>query len=378
MDDGQRLRLNINGQPIHINLPDWQLIPIIRFASKDTFAAITLFGKLKDPKEQTQVEKRRGRIINYHPAFANTLLGLRLMQLDLLIISESAADLPVGREGEARKYILGRGEVPPDIEKGRAAYRTIKAYIKGILKDDMFDSYLICDCDQSVTFDMRDETLQLTGYPVYYFWQSKMSNPKYNEDERFDKVDTSIRLQLQSDSKNKRANFDAKAWYIQRIKTLLNSTEFQDLKNSLPDLTIVDILGLPSNIPIEQSLKKLDEDELHEIFLQLQIGIESISIEYMSDLSRSILSQRDQLRTINPAVWNVAVNTMRFAAFFRYCKNKFPKQWGRLMDQILNVEVEPKVTTPTVLYDAPWRSGEPTRAPSSPNTKEERTISAPR
>ena len=56
------------------------------------------------------------------------------------------------------------------------------------------------------------------------------------------------------------------------------------------------------------------------------------------------------LRVINPAVWDAAVNVMRYAAFFRYCKQKNPTQWRVFMAQIKKAPaLQPPVITPTVM-----------------------------
>src|SRR4051794_8170662 len=73
---------------------DWQLIPIARFPDGEQHACFTLFGKLKDGIE-TEARRDRGeKILNYHPAFEDTLLGLRLMQADIQILHPDACDLP--------------------------------------------------------------------------------------------------------------------------------------------------------------------------------------------------------------------------------------------------------------------------------------------
>jgi hypothetical protein len=59
----------------------------------------------------------------------------------------------------------------------------------------------------------------------------------------------------------------------------------------------------------------------------------------------------DLIRNYNPAVWNTTVNVMRFSAFFRYIKTNFPNQWGDFYDQISEIEISPKVTTPTVIFE---------------------------
>ncbi len=80
-----------------------------------------------------------GRIVRFHPALRDTLLGLRLMQLDMLIISEDAADLPKRND----EYVLGRGEVPPDLAANEAAAVSIRDRLDEFAKrHESFDSYV--------------------------------------------------------------------------------------------------------------------------------------------------------------------------------------------------------------------------------------------
>ena len=81
-------------------LPDWQLIPIAKYADDNEYnACVSLFG----PKPTLSKYD-----IIYHKAFKNTLLGLRLFQMDILLKDlDSFWDIPqLGGQ-----VILGTGEV---------------------------------------------------------------------------------------------------------------------------------------------------------------------------------------------------------------------------------------------------------------------------
>lgn len=56
------------------------------------------------------------------------------------------------------------------------------------------------------------------------------------------------------------------------------------------------------------------------------------------------------LRSINPAVWDAAVQTMRYTAFFRYCKFNHPLIWKKFIQQIIDARTTmPEIITPTVM-----------------------------
>jgi hypothetical protein len=173
--DGGRLILRINGKQAAVPLHDWQLIPIARFADSRFSACFTLFGSLTDPKRQAEVAKSKQttRAMNYHPALANTLVGLRIFQLDELILSGDSTNLPTlnGR------YILGAGESTPNPNAGLRALTQVQQGLSRIMRQmhTRFQSYLICDYKQTVEFSIENNRLRLTGAPYYFFWKQSRS-----------------------------------------------------------------------------------------------------------------------------------------------------------------------------------------------------------
>lgn len=122
--DGQRLIVDVkhrDGKKQSIVAPifDWELIPIARYAQSDYNSAFTIFGSGEDVKDDDDREdvdsiiEVGGRLVQYHEAFENELMGLRMFQADILLLTEDSADL----FSEAGKKILGRGESSPDISK---------------------------------------------------------------------------------------------------------------------------------------------------------------------------------------------------------------------------------------------------------------------
>jgi hypothetical protein len=171
-EDGSRMTLTVGGQAVAVALYDWELVPIARFASSPYHAAFTLFGRVSDAKKQADVDMsfdQSTRAMNYHPALANTLLGLRIFQLDELILSEDSVQLPtLGGE-----YILGPGESSPTPRSGYEALARLHQGLTRIIDETgaNFQSYLICDYEQNVEFSVVDGRLLVTGTPYYYFWK---------------------------------------------------------------------------------------------------------------------------------------------------------------------------------------------------------------
>jgi hypothetical protein len=99
---------------------DWQLLPIAKLADSPYTACFTLYGDrqgIQDDSVRRDLEENGGSVVAYHPALKDTLLGLRLMQLDMLIGSEDAADLPKLKN----QYLLGDGERAPLLVSNRRA-----------------------------------------------------------------------------------------------------------------------------------------------------------------------------------------------------------------------------------------------------------------
>lgn len=62
--------------------------------------------------------------------------------------------------------------------------------------------------------------------------------------------------------------------------------------------------------------------------------------------SRWLDDKNQIIRQINAAVWDSEINMLRYAAFFRFCKQANPVAWKRFLDQLSNVSLQPAVTTP--------------------------------
>ena len=66
--DGQRFSVSINGVTAKTNLPDWQLLPIARFADSEFLACVTLFGDLSNHELDRRFKRAGHQVINFHPA----------------------------------------------------------------------------------------------------------------------------------------------------------------------------------------------------------------------------------------------------------------------------------------------------------------------
>ncbi|HRJ09542.1 MAG TPA: hypothetical protein PK490_12880 [Prosthecobacter sp.] len=173
--DGSRLVLTVNGRPVKTRIHDWELLPTIRYADSDSTSCFTLFGELQDEEEGRRLRGDGARILNYDDAFQDSLMGLRMFQLDILLLGDDfATDLPK-EDGE---YILGAGEKSPDLSTAKSLHEKyeearLELDLKGIREDfdTEFQSYVITDQSVDIRFVIKDGQLEITGEPFYYFWK---------------------------------------------------------------------------------------------------------------------------------------------------------------------------------------------------------------
>jgi hypothetical protein len=154
--DGRRARVIVDGASYTLDAPDWILLPAAAWSAQSGVEVLTGFGDLVDDSEGYDCALQ----FNYAPAIDGTLIGLRLMQSDIVIAPEYP-DLPQ-RDG---RYILGAGEVPPtraDLERRRLALEAMT------LPD--FRSYVFTDSGTAMTFTLSGGQVKLRGRPTYHLW----------------------------------------------------------------------------------------------------------------------------------------------------------------------------------------------------------------
>lgn len=164
--DGQRLQVTIGERTLQADLPDWLLVPIARFAGSPYDSCVSLFGPRTTEKQYDIV---------YHEDFQNTLLGLRLLQADMLLFD-------LNETWHLPKFggltILGVGETEPRQVNERSATR-----IESALASGQFQSWVMTDRGEDVVFTDDRSQLSLSGQPYYYFWTSDLNAFQARRDE---------------------------------------------------------------------------------------------------------------------------------------------------------------------------------------------------
>ena len=312
--DGRRLLVAVAGsgvgtQEVVAAVYDWQLVPIARFADSPVNVCFTLFGNLKDAKEQLAHKSQGHEIMNYHSAFVDTLLGLRLMQADMMFLYDDCRDLPK----EDGKYLLGAGERQPDLDGNRRKIKDVHSCLADLDKTfgGPFQSYVICDYRREVRFGVKDGALTLTGDPQWYCWRTKPS----------------VRGKLENIVR--RANESGNRW--------LNAEMMRDRSKMSP---------------AEFSAKYSDASS-QALFDEYVDGLVSAEVlESMTDYSHTLSKKVNDLGGINQPVYDALVATMRYAAFFRYVKKTSPRAYADFMKLVNRVRPAPAVTTPSIMVGA--------------------------
>ncbi len=334
-EDGRRLLVTLNGTEVHPVLPDWQLIPIARVVNSGKGSLVTLFGDMPTRAEAEAVMARGGRIVNYHPDVENRLLGLRMLQLDMLIFNRDSVELPTTGTGAQRRYLMGLGEQRPDVPRGRAAFDGLRTH----LAPGSYRSYIVSDYQRDVTFALADGSLRIEGTPYFYFWRMRNDEPdfrEHGEDVMLDGLNREYRRDMTSGKAVSKG-----AWCRARLEQLQTSKDFADLA-AVPGTTIRRLSG--------PQLDAMNEEARCDRLVETSYRLEATRVVYLKELSDSFSARTASIQAINPAVWESAVRTMQYGAFFRYFRKNNPAAWSQFVASMRNVTPRPAIETPTEVY----------------------------
>ena len=248
--DGRRLEVRVNGSKFAARLPDWMVIPIGHYADSDYNACVSLFGPASGPEFHDIV---------YHEAFGHGLLGVRLLQADVLLMDvRDTWRLPA----VGGKTLLGAGESEPQSMNQDAAMQ-----LSHVLSQAQIRSWVLTDVGESVRVEVRNSKLYLTGAPYYFFWDADVGSIKRERDGLIQQLEKVVTVEEHNA-------------IVRRINALI------------PEVKAV-----------------------------------SVATEAMKE-------SRSSVRNFNPAVYDAALNTMRFAALFRRVKLDNPSNWREFLHSL--------------------------------------------
>lgn len=282
--EADRFVITINDKKIYPELPDWQLIPTVKFADSPYHV---LFSPLGDTVRNRQAQCR------YHPAFLNTLAGLRVFEADLLNLPDLLWDLPKNPEGE---YILARSEKEYVPERNDLIEQKLYDDLCGDVRP--FTSFVLTDRNANIGFDVKNNKLHFIGHPYYLFTKDE------SDMEHMD----SLRKEVEQT-------------YIDIEKTL-NASPIRDAVDAINRL---------------DSLDRLSDEEI------------GIKLSILNRYSTAFNQNWERLKQYNLPVYSTIENIARWAAFFRYVKQTNPAGWNGFVRKVggRTVKDAPKVHTPT-------------------------------
>ncbi len=167
--DGERLVVQIGDQYFTMDLYDWELEPIVKFADSVYHATVTATESATKMEMKKYGDDLR-EVVSFHPAFQNRLMGLRHLQADYVRDLGGQRFLP-SLDGE---LLLGAGEkthyTKPD--QALAAENRLQSLVRKM------SNYwiLLNDVNVDFVFDIASDELVITGDPYYFLW-----NPSNNE-----------------------------------------------------------------------------------------------------------------------------------------------------------------------------------------------------
>ncbi len=329
--DGQRLLVTVQGfdgnaQTVAAGIFDWQLVPIARFAADVNGSAMTLFGQLEDKTAEKQLLDAKNRIINYHDQLDNTLVGLRLLQADILIIQENSTDLFADSSGI---LILGDGEIGHDVDQNRQRFAELAQWQdQRASEGQKYQSYVVGDIGQRVTFSVQDGRLAFTGIPYWYCWQSK---PELKQNlEQLGALEAPLVEQYNG--------------IASEAQTYASSVEI-----GWPTMTDEEKLAANARIGEYDSTLSSKKQQIETLRSQFESTLDVLP---MPELSDALSNKIYELGGINPIVYQTLTTVMHTAALFRHFKERDPAGYDLFVQSLGGVPVVPAVETPTIQYSA--------------------------
>lgn len=391
----------INGQRYDIPLETWQLMPIVAYANSEYDAAVSLYGR--------RIEDGKSRIV-FHKAFIDNLLGIRLLQADILLTgflqpkylvslpTFDGDDIPILGNSEYALYNPDEDSLP-----SLEASKLIDG-IDSLVQDDTYTSqwhystYVFTDfndseADNFIKFNIIDSCLTIDGFPYFYFIKDTKQIDtidflvdffdEIKESKAFNKNASPKSFKIRNKIKNsnyKKAlelfceyyedisdgtmalakytskNISLKKIYIAHSKKPLplsgkNRKTKERINKLIKYQTKYGDMDLNDRFLLAEYENKLTNSTLYPSFDDLLIcrfyQTMIHKIEKSARFTNIMKKRRDLVRDLNPIVYDAAVATCQWAAFFRYAKKYHKKSWNSFVKQVEKLQYDaPEVYTP--------------------------------
>lgn len=380
--DGARLRIKVETadgkvQTLPLEAPDWIHIPLARFVASDATGAVTLFGELEDAAQERRFkEENHAMIANYHPALKDTLLGLRLLQADMLIIENNATDL----FKDKGKYILGKGEAAPsqqDLRRNHAGFTAVKHWIGK--QSEEFTSYVTGDVGSTIQYSVTNEKLNISGTPNWYCWRHNdkkiddavMRNARTMSSDAFvifsirsldERIKKAVLDRLRTTSAASEEARDAAAKKSAELVVKKTAGDILSHPESTGKLTLIKRAELERAYSVSDtkeiyrlfksaigqlnSIEEKDEriDKIRQEFSTLsqanEKAAEQVAVIQMKKYSEALSVEIRKAGGINPPVFDALQKSVHIAAVMRAAKAKDPDGYKQYVASIKQVPLK--------------------------------------
>ena len=313
--DGNRLIVQIGSEIVQSDIADWLLVPIAYFADSDFTAVISLFGEGKDTKNNYYIQ--------FHSAFKDTLLGLRLLQADILLMNPKQNMSLPQRNG---RTIIGQGEYLP--RQGEQNLILNKLY--KIMRHHQFTAWVLTDTDSPSTFLISDGHLKIKAFPYYYFWR--------RNDQSVDTYNKKVNIYQSQVNEYNQLVVALK----ERIKTYNQLVRRFNADNSSVSKSAMD--RMEAKIKTDESNLLAFNQELKRVEMDLHEGV---AVDAVPQLTNDLKNQTMLLKNINPMVYSAVQITAKYGSFFRYVKLNYNVNWKTFLKSISTIKTSPSIKTPT-------------------------------
>jgi hypothetical protein len=269
--DGSRLKVYLGEKAYPAKIYDWQMVPIAKFADSEFTGVVSLFGEKSDDSQFN---------IIYHPAFLDTLLGVRLLQADSILIDIKQFSRLPRFNG---KLVLGEGEKDFSVSP-----TSIEAVQKIIDKYDI-QSWVVTDVGRTPRIRTINGSIDVDIQPYFHFWRSDIPEGAEPLLEEYTKLDSFVSALEGNPSVSKKIN---------------------DLKSRME--------------AIERKLKAMEP-----------------KVIAIPEATQELENSMSMVESLNPPVFEALRTTDRYAALFRLAKRQDPQKWSIFLKSLSAVSLPP-------------------------------------
>ncbi len=289
--NGERASIIVNDENFSLPLYDWELKPIVQFSDSEYTAVVSIFGSGPEPDKYNYID--------YHPAFEDTHLGMRLLQADIILtdfITFSEAPVENGEKvyypGEAREQPL-----PARIMSGIVA--------NAILGSEPYQAWVLTDTDVegSASFENGVATVDLK--PYYHVW---------------------------------------KAVENKGLERLARDRSLLSVEVTLERLEYFQAVGAHSRALAGTEAKRIAAERMERLGNELQLKIDQLDgmdaaigdpeIVKVDGIVARLENEQSRFEKAAPFVFDGVIKTAQYSALFRGAKESHPDEWRDFVREV--------------------------------------------